>query len=99
MWFVATAVAAVIFCIKKCANTDCEFIVNRRKVGLISYVRNFLANTKNNNEYIHGTEKLIITSHKLKYYKNYITELTNSLNTLNNEKAQFYVNSEEKTIE
>lgn len=52
VWFVATAVAAVIFCIKKCANTDCEFIVNRRKVGLISYVRNFLANTKNNNAFL-----------------------------------------------
>ena len=55
--------------------------------------------TKNNNEYIIGTEKLIITSHKLKYYKNYINEITNSLLTLKNENAKFYVNSEEKTYE
>lgn len=52
VWFVATIVAAIIFCVKKCAKTDCEFIVNRRKVGLISYVRNFLANTKNNNAFL-----------------------------------------------
>lgn len=52
IWFLATALAAFVFCVKKCAKTDCEFLINRKKVGLFSYVRNFIANTKTNNAFL-----------------------------------------------
>lgn len=52
VWFCVSAVAAVFFCAKKCAKTDCEFIVNRNKVGPLVYVRNFFESTKTNNAFL-----------------------------------------------
>ena len=42
---------------------------------------------------------MYIYSYKLKYYKNFINELTTSLETLNKQNAKFKVNKEEKTID
>ena len=52
VWFVVTSVAAIFFCVKKCAKTDCEFIVNRNKVGMFTYVRNFFETSKTNNAFL-----------------------------------------------
>ena len=52
VWFVATTIAAVFFCAKKCASSDCEFLVNRKKVGFLTYVRNFVKSTKTNNAFL-----------------------------------------------
>lgn len=52
VWFAVTAVAAMFFCARKCVKTDCEFLVNRKKVGFLRYVRNFIESTKTNNSFL-----------------------------------------------
>lgn len=52
VWVIASITAAIVFCVKKCAQTDCEFLINRKKVNFFNYIKNFLVSTKNNNAFL-----------------------------------------------
>ncbi len=51
-WIVATLVAALVFCAKKCVNTDCSFLSFKNKSGLFGFVHDFFAKTKSNHAFL-----------------------------------------------
>ncbi len=52
VWIVATFVAAMVFCAKKCVKKNCDFLNPCGKGNLFGYVRNFFVNTKTNNAFL-----------------------------------------------
>lgn len=54
---------------------------------------------KNNNTFIHGADKIFITTYELKHYFDYFDKFVEILNILKNENASFLVNGEETVLE
>ena len=52
VWLVASVVAAAVFCMKKCATTDCSFMDLRGKRNLWVFVKNFFDKTRTNTAFL-----------------------------------------------
>lgn len=52
VWIIAAFIAAMVFCAKKCVNTDCDFLNPIGKKNLFVYIKNFFAKTKTNNAFL-----------------------------------------------
>lgn len=52
VWIIVTFIAAMVFCAKKCVNTDCDFLNPIGKKNLLVYIKNFFAKTKTNNAFL-----------------------------------------------
>lgn len=52
VWIIATFVAAMVFCAKKCMKTDCDFLNPIGKRNFWVYIKNFFTKTKTNNAFL-----------------------------------------------
>lgn len=52
VWLVASLVAVVVFCCRKCVKTDCSFLSFRNKSNVVVFLRDFFEKTKTNNAFL-----------------------------------------------
>lgn len=52
VWIIASFIAVLVFCARKCVKTDCEFLVNKKHRGVWAYIRNLFANMRTNNAFL-----------------------------------------------
>lgn len=48
VWIIVSFIAALFFCAKKCAQTDCEFLNPMRATNVMGFIKKFFYSTKNN---------------------------------------------------
>ena len=52
VWIIASFIAVLVFCARKCVKTDCEFLINKKHRGIWAYLRNLFANMRTNNAFL-----------------------------------------------
>ena len=52
VWIFSSFVAAMVFCVKKCVKTDCNFLKCTKLSRIWGFVRNFFVNTKTNTAFL-----------------------------------------------
>ena len=52
VWIFGAFVAVLVFCVKKCLKTDCNFLKCANRLSFPAFVHNFIVNVKTNNAFL-----------------------------------------------